>query len=194
MGPGMRKVVSVSRILHLVCSMLAVGMFALFAISGVTLTQKETFGLDGVEGQTATATIPTEMARRGEQGEIVAHLLDKHGLGGAVDSFEIEEDMLYVVLVRPGERSDVSIDRESGEMEIMMEKGGLLAVLADLHKGENAGKAWAWMLLSAGVCLLIAGITGIILWLATPKRRKLGLIALVIGLVAFIGAYLALVP
>ena len=88
----------------------------------------------------------------------------------------------------------MSIDRESGEMEITTEKGGVLAVLAALHKGENAGKAWAWMLLSGGVCLLIAGITGIILWLATPKRRKLGLIALVIGLVVFVGAYLALVP
>ena len=94
MSPGMRKVVSIARILHLVCSMLAVGMFALFAVSGVTLTQKETFGLDGTEGQTATATMSTEMARRGEQGEIVAHLLDQHGLGGAVDSFEVEEDML----------------------------------------------------------------------------------------------------
>lgn len=194
MGPGMRKIVSVSRILHLVCSMLAVGMFALFVVSGVTLTQKETFGLDRTDEQTATATMPTEMARRGEQGEIVAHLRDKHGLGGAVDSFEVEEDMLYVVLARPGERSDVSIDRESGEMEIMTEKGGVLAVLAALHKGENTGTTWAWMLLSGGVCLLIAGVTGIILWLATPKRRKLGLIALVVGLAVFVGAYLTLVP
>jgi len=189
-GTANRKIVSITRILHVICSMLAAGMLCLFAVSGIAMVHEESFGLDSPESKTTEAAIPADLAKSAEREEVVAHLRGTLGLAGEAEAFEVEDESIRVLLSRPGRRVEVSISRADGKAEVLVERGGLLAVLADLHRGKHAGEFWRRLIDAAGACLLLAWLTGIVLWLATPSRRLLGLAAAVVGLALAVGAWL----
>lgn len=195
MGPGTRYLVSAARIVHLVCSMLGLGMVGLLAVSGIAMTHEGFFGLgEPDEAAVPCDPLPGDLARQSDQEAIVRHLRDAVGMKGAVDAFEVDPEETLVVFTRPGMRSQAIIQRSDGRVEITTERGGILALLADLHKDENAGEAWKWLVTAGGACLLLACLTGIVLWLATPKRRLLGLVALAVGLAGCLAAYVFFVP
>lgn len=194
MNPVTRKIVSASRIVHLVCSMLAIGAIVFFAATGFMLNNEEMFDPGDVEEKIVEATLPEALVSGADEGKIVSHLADNFGVSGELNDFIAEEDFIELTFKRPGGRTDVSIERPGGEMEIRTEPRSIATVLFDLHKGSSAGSVWAILIDAAAICLLLACVTGIILWLATPRRRALGLIAMVIGLLAWCGAYFLCVP
>lgn len=81
-------------------------------------------------------------------------------------------DAVYLPLPRPGGDAWVSLDRATGEVTSEDSDRGWIAYLNDLHKGRNAGKAWAWFIdIFAAACLVFA-LTGLVLlWLHAAKRR-----------------------
>jgi hypothetical protein len=66
--------------------------------------------------------------------------------------------------------------------------------LNDLHRGRDAGEAWRWVIDISAVLILLALVSGVILWLALPKRRTLGIVSLVLGGAVTVAFYLILVP
>ncbi len=174
--------------------MLSVAALVFFAATGFMLNNEALFDPDGVEDNTVETTLPTEIVRNGRQEKIVSYLRDTCGVTGLLDDFVIDEDVIELTFKRPGGRTDVTISRPGGEMEITTEPGSLTTVLIDLHRGASTGATWGIMIDLTAICLLLACLTGIVLWLATPKRRILGLIALLIGLLGWCGAYLLCVP
>jgi hypothetical protein len=66
--------------------------------------------------------------------------------------------------------------------------------LDDLHRGKDSGIAWSWLIDLSAVLLLLGALTGITLWIALPKRRTLGLIALGLGVGVCVLVYLLVVP
>ncbi|MEI8197555.1 MAG: PepSY-associated TM helix domain-containing protein, partial [Phycisphaerae bacterium] len=70
----------------------------------------------------------------------------------------------------------------------------LLGLLADLNKGESAGDGWKWIIDTAAGGLFLASISGLLLLLAFPKRRRLGLMAIATGVAGCVLGYLVLVP
>jgi len=44
------------------------------------------------------------------------------------------------------------------------------------------------------VLLVLGSLTGLILWISLPRRRVLGIVALVVGILASLGTYFFLVP
>jgi len=174
--------------------MLGVGALVFFAATGFMLNNETMFDLDSVDDNTVARTLPADIVLDARQEIIVSHLRDTCGVTGLLDDFAVEEDMIELTFKRPGGRTDITINRPGGEMEIITEPGSLTTVLVDLHRGTSAGGIWGILIDLAAVCLLVACISGIVLWLAVPKRRILGLIALLIGLLAWCGAYFLCVP
>ena len=194
MNRVIRKAVSISRVIHVFCSMLAAGALVFFAVTGFMLNNYTMFYAEGPEDTTAELALPAEMVSAADQDAVVAHLRNECGVTGLLDEFLVDGDMMELTFRRPGGRTDVTINRPDGQTEILTERGTLTDVLLDMHKGSSTGRSWGILIDVAAVCLVIACITGIVLWLATPKRRMLGLIALLAGLAAWCGAYFFCVP
>ena len=194
MGPVARKLVASARIVHLVCSMLALAAVVLFAVTGFVLNHEETFGLGEARDSTVEGTMPAKMVERAGREEIVSHLRDTFSVRGELDEFKADEYEIRVTFKRPGGRCDVTIDRPDGQVQIIDEPPSVMTVLVDLHRGEGAGPVWGVLMDATALCLLVACLSGIVLWLATPKRRTLGLIALATGLLVWSGAYLLFTP
>ena len=57
-----------------------------------------------------------------------------------------------------------------------------------------SGTAWSWLIDLSAILLLLGALTGITLWIALPKRRTLGLIALGLGVGVCVAVYLLIVP
>ena len=55
--------------------------------------------------------------------------------------------------------------------------------MTDLHTGKNAGDVWRRVIDATAIFLFLASLSGAILWISLPKRRKLGVAALVAGTV-----------
>jgi hypothetical protein len=194
MNRATRKLIGATRIIHLCCSMLGAGVLIFFAATGFMLNNESMFDLDAADDNTVEMTLPAELVRGGEQDKIVSHLRDTCGVTGLLDDFAIDADTIELTFKRPGGRADITISRPGGEMEIMTEPGTLATMLVDLHKGSSAGGIWGWLIDVAAGCLLVACLSGIVLWLAVPKRRMLGLVALLIGLLGWCAAYFFYVP
>jgi hypothetical protein len=88
----------------------------------------------------------------------------------------------------------VEIEKPSGHAKLHNETYNLAAFLNNLHRGRYAGPAWRWVIDVSALFIVLACATGIILWLALPRRRVLGFIALAVGVIGTIGIIYALVP
>lgn len=71
---------------------------------------------------------------------------------------------------------------------------GFVAVMNDLHKGRDSGKAWSVMIDTAAVLMTLVSITGMALIFFLPKRRASGLLIAVCDLVIAFTAYVIFVP
>jgi hypothetical protein len=76
---------------------------------------------------------------------------------------EWSRDDLYVALPRPGGDAWASIDLRSGEAQYELTTRGWIAYLNDLHKGRNAGAAWAVFLDIFAAACVIFSVTGLLL-------------------------------
>ncbi len=71
---------------------------------------------------------------------------------------------------------------------------GLVAVLNDLHKGRDTGKAWARVIDVSAVLMVLVSLTGLLLIFFLAKKRFSGLLVAVAGAILSYLAYLAWVP
>jgi hypothetical protein len=60
---------------------------------------------------------------------------------------------------------------------------GAVGVLNDLHRGRDAGRAWAWLIDVAGVFLVLLSLTGLGLLIYLKKLRVSALAVMVVGTV-----------
>jgi hypothetical protein len=75
----------------------------------------------------------------------------------------------------------VDIDRASGRYELTETRMGFFAVLNDLHKGRDAGKAWAMVIDGAAVLMTLVSLTGLLLIFFLQKKRLSGLLVAAAG-------------
>jgi hypothetical protein len=66
--------------------------------------------------------------------------------------------------------------------------------MSDLHKGTGSGGWWRLLIDGAAIFLMFASLSGLVLWIALPKRRALGIVALVVSVALCLGCYLLLIP
>lgn len=157
-----------------------IGML-LFAATGITLNHAATIGATPVVQERAgvlppplRALIATPSTSEGPLPPSVSAAVERSvGLDPAGKAGEWSDTDVYVALPRPGGDAWVSIDRASGRITSEDTDRGWIAYLNDLHKGRNAGGAWAWFIdLFAGVCILFT-LTGLLLLHLHARHRRL---------------------
>src|SRR5690349_16255027 len=120
MSPFRRGVVKWARTVHLYVTLFALALILFFSVTGFLLNHEDWVGTDNPHTRTETGTVPVALLAEPMDRLAVVELLRKdYGAVGEVDSFEQEEDRARVVFKRPGTRIDATIQRESGEAEVV---------------------------------------------------------------------------
>ncbi|WP_083488755.1 PepSY-associated TM helix domain-containing protein [Pedobacter borealis] len=91
-------------------------------------------------------------------------------------------------------QADSFIDRETGKYELTTTRFGAVAVINDLHKGRDSGKAWSWIIDISAVLMTLVSISGIILICFIKKKRLSGFIIAAVGTIACYLIYKLFVP
>jgi hypothetical protein len=176
--------------------MLTLLTFTFFAVSGFMLNHDEWFGVKAATTHTKQVVVPAGLLKEPDKLGVVEFLRSQGQAQGAMISFEARPDdtEIRVVFQGPGRRSEAVIEREDGQTEITTDVQGLAGILGDLHKSDNAGTAWKIITDGTAIVLLLASLTGLLLFISLPKRRVLGLIALGVGVGLCVGVYVLCVP
>lgn len=179
------------RTLHIHLSLASLLLLLFFGVTGVLLVHASRWGLDLATSRTVHATVPPAVLAA-DRLAIVEHLR-AHGAVGAVTDYAADAREVRVTFERPSQRGDALIALPSGELELTLESRGPWALLLDLHTGKAAGDWWLAIDL-AGVLWTLVGITGLMLWLQLKKRRRVGIVWLVVGALAGGLGYWGLTP
>ncbi len=188
-----REALKWSRTLHIYLSLSAFAMFLFFAVTGVMLTH-DSFGLDVVKTTEAMGSISVSIAKSTDENAIIAAVRSALKITMPVTQFNPSDDEIEVDFAGPSRRAQIFIQRDSGEARATFENRGVVGLMADLHKGAETGWAWRYVLDITSVWIALSSITGMIMLLALPKRRRLGLIITVLGALITLVAYAAYVP
>jgi hypothetical protein len=177
---------SVLRWLHIYSSMVCLIVVLFFAATGVTLNHPD--WLAGERTEEVTDTLPPMWkTAKGIDWLVVAEQLRaKHGVHGTVADRTEDERQGALTFRAPGYSADCFIDVRTGSYRLTVSYQGAVGVLNDLHRGRDAGRAWAWLIDVAGVFLVFLSLTGLGLLFYLKKVRLKGLVTLVAGAVLVI--------
>ncbi len=188
-----RRLMIVSRWLHIYLSMASFGIVFFFAVTGLTLNHAEWFAAQQKTLQVRGSLDRNLIAPKVIKADVIACLHRSHKLQGAVNDFRIEDNELSISFKGPGYAADVLVDRATGRYELTETRMGWVAILNDLHKGRDAGKAWSRLIDVSAVLMTVVSITGLLLIFFLQKKRTSGLLALAAGAILCYLTYITLV-
>lgn len=190
-----RKTAHWSRWLHTYLSMVSFTILLFFALTGITLNHQAAFTGD-VKPHRYTGTLDTGWMRAPEakKDDIVQVFRSRHGVKAALSDFRVDDDQVQVSFKGPGYAADGFIDRGTGKYELMETRLGFVAVVNDLHKGRDTGKAWSGVIDVSAALMTFVSLTGLVLIFFLHKKLRAGLYALAIGTVLCWVVYLIWVP
>ena len=169
------------RWLHIYISTALFTLLLFFSITGITLNNGW-YDADGNSEHTVVSEI-NELHRASwfvtKEGrwspnlsDILLYLQQEYSLG-SLSSIDVDDSSqeLYIEYHVPSGGASVYISAEDSVIEIDIEKGSMLGVLNDLHKGRHSGTFWSWLIdISAGLMVLFA-LTGIVLLFHGKKHQ-----------------------
>lgn len=174
--PGRWKVWT--RTLHIYASLLGLVLTTFFGVTGFVLNHEAWFAQETVR-RLATGQLPAEVVKELEPLAVVEAVRAEFGLSGGLSAYEVDPEELRLRFERPGEVSDVVVARPGGALELSQEREGTWAALTDLHTGKRSGTLGRRLIDATAILLLTISLSGFVLWLTLPKRRRAGLAALV---------------
>ncbi len=178
----------VSRWLHIYLSMVSFAIVFFFAVTGLTLNHTEWFSaqqsMTSHKGKVEEKWVKTANDEAVAKLEIVEYLRRAHNIKPAVSDFRIDESQCTVSFKGPGYSADGFITRETGEYELTENRMGFVAVINDLHKGRDTGRAWSWLIDVSAIFMTFVSLTGMALIFFLKRRRVSGLIMTAIGAAA----------
>ena len=187
-------VVKWSRTLHIYVTMYAFILMLFFAFTGFFLNHADWFTNEDAAPVEKSGVIPQTLLKEPDRLAIVELLRAKYNATGAVTTFDADESQIHVELAGPGRGTSADIDRATGAAKVSIDERGWVVRLDDLHRGKNSGRAWSWVIDISAISLFLGSLTGILMWIGLPRRRKLGLVALGVSIVMCAGLYWLFVP
>ena len=166
-----------------------------FALTGITLNHQA--ALTGeVKPHRFTGTLDTAWMATpdAKNDDIVGQFRVRHKVKADLTDFRVDADQVQVSFKGPGYAADGFIERKTGKYELMESRLGFVAVVNDLHKGRDTGKAWSGIIDVSAVLMTLVSLTGLVLIFFLHKKLRAGLIALAIGTVLCYIVYLIWVP
>ncbi|MEO8563080.1 MAG: PepSY-associated TM helix domain-containing protein [bacterium] len=175
------RVHSVLRWLHIYTSMVSLLIVLFFAFTGVTLNHPDWLATERTDE--ITGTLPgTWKTAKGIDWLIVAeHLRAVRGVHGTLADRRDDEREASLTFRAPGYSADALIDVRNGSYRLTTSYQGAVGVINDLHRGRDAGRAWAWLIDASGVFLVLLSLTGLGLLWYLKKVRLNGFLAFVAG-------------
>lgn len=174
-----RQTAVVARWLHVYLSMASFAVVLFFAATGLTLNHpdwfrahEQTTRYQGVIPQRMLHPEPDKPDTLG----IVELLRSAHKITGAVTDFRAEDSQIAVSFKGPGYTADAFIDPATGHYDLDETRSGFLAVVNDLHRGQNTGKVWSGVIDVSAIFLCLVSLTGLVLIWYIHKRRTVALI------------------
>lgn len=189
-----RKFLAFCRTIHIYLTMLGLFVMLLFGITGFTVNHEDWFGATTPHPTDVDGTTPLELITKNDQLRIVEHLRTTFKIHGAMTSFDALEESLSIGFKEPGQVWEVEIEKSTGKTSVHSEAFNFIAMINNLHRGRYSGESWKWVIDISAILIVIACFTGVVLWMVLPKRRKLGLAAMLGGTIVTVAVYIWLVP
>ncbi len=190
-----RRTAQWSRWLHTYLSMVSFAILLFFAVTGLTLNHQSVFtGVPSPTRFTGSLDSVWMKAPDAHKNEIVGAFRARHGIKAELSDFRIDDDTVQVSFKGPGYSADGFVDRRAGKYEVNENRLGLVAIINDLHKGRDTGKAWSAVIDISAILMVLVSATGLVLIFFLQKKLRSGLLALVIGTVLCYVVYQVWVP
>ena len=174
--------------------MVSFGVLFFFAATGLTLNHTEWFASAQrtvqLKGSVKLEWVKDPVAKL----EIVEHLRRTHRVSGALSDIRIDEGQCSVSFKGPAYTADVFLDRSTGAYDLTETRMGFVALLNDLHKGRDSGRAWGFVIDLSAVLMALVSLSGLVLVFYLQKRLVPGLFTLAGGAAVCYLAYLIWVP
>jgi hypothetical protein len=171
-----------------------------FSVTGLTLNHPDWFG-EAERRVSSQGRMNPEWLRPGGDGteevarlEVVESLRATHGVRGALAEFRVDDRECSVTFKGAGYAADAVIDRESGRYELTETLHGFVAVINDLHKGRDTGRAWSVVIDASAVVLVVISLSGLALLFYLKRKRIPGLVVGMLGTLAVVAIVLWFVP
>jgi uncharacterized protein len=194
MTRGYRLLIKTARTVHIYMTLTGLLLILFFAVTGFVLNHDNWFQLGEPTRSVVETQVPTGLLTEPDKLAVVEHLRNHCGATGAVDAFDIDDDVCKIIFKSPGRQIEATIKRPTGETEVIIESRGLLGRLTDLHRGKESGPAWSLVIDGTAILLLIISCTGLVLWYSLRTRFHYGLAAMTAGAVIFATFYFLGVP
>lgn len=181
-----------ARWLHIYLSMFSFAALLFFAVTGVTLNH--TNWIEGkekvnqLEGNLNPSWVHADSSKVNDL-QVVEFMRNKYAITAPLSDFNTDESEVSFSFKGPGYNADGFIDRTNGHYEITITKYGLVAILNDLHKGRDSGKAWAWLIDISAVLMILVSLTGFIMLFFLKNKLISGLIVTGLGTIAICLVY-----
>lgn len=188
----------ISRWLHIYLSMASFAVVLFFAVTGLTLNHAEYFSHGEVVKNLNGSLSAKEMGPKDHPDTlaIVEHIRNTDHVHGAVNTedLRVDDDQITFSFRGPGYSADTTVDRATGKYQVVETKAGFVAVINDLHKGRDSGKAWSWVIDGSAILLTLVSLTGLVLIFFIYKRRTSGLLLAAIATAVCLLLYRIWVP
>ena len=173
-----RRTAIVTRWLHIYLSMVSFAVVLFFAVTGLTLNHADALSHHDVIKNLTGSLTQAELGPKDHPDTlaVVEHIRNTDHVHGSVNDLRIEDDQITLSFRGPGYSADTTVDRAAGTYQVVETRSGFIAVINDLHKGRDTGKAWAWVIDVSAVLLTLVSMTGLLLIFFVYKRRLSGLI------------------
>ena len=193
-----KQTASLSRFLHVYLSMVSFAVVFFFAATGLTLNHPDWFSAQQrtvvLHGVADPKLLKPDASGQVDKLGLVEMLRSHDHMRGAVSDVRVDDAQITVSSRAPGYTADVFLDRATGKYDITEVSSGFVAVVNDLHKGRDSGKAWSWLIDASAILLVLVSLTGLVLIWFVYKRRFAGLVLAAIGTLILVGIYRGLVP
>lgn len=181
----------VARWLRIYLSMASFVLVLFFAAAGLTLNHPDWFADHSrtIErnGVMSRAVLHSPEAGGVDKLALVEFFRQREHIHGALTDFSVDEAQVSMSFRAPGYTADAFVDKETGRYELTEVQNGVVAVMNDLHKGRDAGKAWSVVIDLSAIVLVLVSVTGLVLIWFVYKRRTSGLLLMgVVGVVAWL--------
>ncbi len=177
--------------------MVSFSILLFFAGTGLTLNHQD--ALTGapkatrIVGHVDPALLTAAAGQDVNETPVVAALRADHRVKAALSDFRVEDDQVSVSFKGAGYAADAFIDRKTGAYEMNESRFGLVAIVNDLHKGRDTGKAWKGIIDVSAAFMVLVSLTGLTLIFFLQKRLLTGLVSLGVGTGVCAAVYLFLV-
>lgn len=189
-----KTLLTVCRSVHIYLTMLGLLVMLLFGVTGFTINHE-----GGRMAATPRVTeregkVPVALIAAHDELRIVEHLRQTFAIKGAMTDFTEIADEFAIAFKEPGQVWDITVAKGTGLVAARNEQYGFIAILNNLHRGRYTGPAWSLVIDFSALLIVLACLTGFVLWLALPRRRQLGIAFLAVGTVATMAVIYLLVP